>query len=187
MKRLFTLFFLAALLPIAAAAQTRTYGDIESKAFVIGLEQYYFGSAGSLGFKVAKQTYEARIEGGSVTLVCPDSSEMLLFKGEGDIMIGIHDFTGNRNPELVVARRGDGILEAEVFQLGGRALSIGRIGAAGEDVSEIRVFRQAFTIKNHKSGAMYSWTWHKTKFDFKASDGSSDPTPEKAVPAENAE
>lgn len=165
------------LLPLAAAAQTRTYGDIESKAFVIGLDQYYFGSSGSLTFKVDKTVYEARIDGGAVTVKCPGAEESRLYDGEGDIIIGIHDFTGDRKPELVVACHREGFLEAEIFQLDDAAVSIGRIGAEKDSVSEIRVFRQALTIKNHRAGAMYSWTWHNTQFDFKASDGSADPTP----------
>ena len=184
MKRIWTIFLVLALLPAVAAAQTRTYGDIESKAFVIGLDQYYFGSSGSLTFKVAKSLYEARINGGSVSILCPGADAALLYEGEGDFIIGIHDFTGDKKPELVVAGRRSGILEAEIFQLGDEAVSIGRIGAEGEGVSEIRIFRQAITIKNHKSGAMYTWTWHKTQFDFKASDGSADPTPAKPDPAE---
>ncbi|MBO4434823.1 MAG: hypothetical protein J5769_05165 [Bacteroidales bacterium] len=185
MKRILTIIFVLALMPLAASAQTRTYGDIESKAFVIGLDQYYFGSSGSLTFKAAKKSYEARINGGSVSIVCPDGKETLLYEGEGDFIIGIHDFTGNKKPELVVAGRRSGMLEAEIFQLGDTADPIGRIGAQGEGITEIRVFRQAITIKNHKAGAMYTWTWHKNKFDFKASDGSSDPTPARVeAPAE---
>lgn len=187
MKRIWTIFLVIALLPVVAAAQTRTYGDIESKAFVIGLDQYYFGSSGSLTFKVAKTAYEARIEGGTVTVKCPNAVESKLFEGEGDVIIGIHDFTGDKKPELVVACRREGALEAEIFQLGDDAVSIGRIGAQKESVSEIRVFRQAITIKNHKAGAMYTWTWHKTQFDFKASDGSSDPTPARAISEHFAE
>lgn len=184
MKRIWTIFLAIVLLPLATAAQTRTYGDIESKAFVIGLDQYYFGSSGSLTFKVAKSFYEARINGGTVSIICPGADETPLYEGEGDFIIGIHDFTGDKKPELVVAGRRSGLLEAEIFQLGESAESIGRIGAEKEGVSEIRIFRQAITIKNHKSGAMYTWTWHKTKFDFKASDGSADPTPAKPEPAE---
>lgn len=184
MKRIWIIFLALVLLPFATAAQTRTYGDIESKAFVIGLDQYYFGSSGSLTFKVAKSFYEARINGGTVSIICPGAEEAPLYEGEGDFIIGIHDFTGDKKPELVVAGRRGGLLEAEIFQLGDSAESIGRIGADKEGVSEIRIFRQAITIKNHKSGAMYTWTWHKTKFDFKASDGSADPTPVKPEPAE---
>lgn len=184
MKRILTIISVLMLMSLAASAQTRTYGDIESKAFVIGLDQYYFGSSGSLTFKAAKKSYEARINGGSVSIVCPGAGEYLLYEGEGDFIIGIHDFTGDKKPELVVAGRRSGVLEAEIFQLGEKAESIGRIGAEGDGITEIRVFRQAITIKNHKAGAMYTWTWHKNKFDFKASDGSSDPTPAKLQAAE---
>jgi hypothetical protein len=179
MKRIWTIFLVLSLLPLAAAAQTRTYGDIESKAFIIGLDQYYFGSSGSLGFKVAKTTYESRIEGGKVTVTCPGSGETALYEGEGDIIIGIHDFTGDKKPELVVAVRHNGMIVADIYQLSDKAAPVGRIGAEGDGITEIRVFRQAITIKNHRAGAMYTWTWHKNKFDFKASNGSADPTPSK--------
>ena len=177
MKHFWTILFALLALSFAAAAQTRTYGDIEQKAFVIGLDQYYFGSSGSLTFKIAKNAYVARIEGNKVSVSGASMPESVICDAEGDYIIGIHDFTGDKKPELVIACRKAGSLEAEIFQLDGKPASIGRIGAAGEGITEIRVFRQALTIKNHKAGAMYTWTWHKKAFDFKASDGSADPTP----------
>ena len=79
---------------------------------------------------------------------------------------------------MVVAARSGNKIVAEIFKLVNDETSlIGRIGAEGEGITDIRVFRQALTIKNHKKGAMYSWTWHAPAFDFKASDGSADPTP----------
>lgn len=178
MKRLWTILLALLAFSFVAAGQTRTYGDIEQKAFVIGLDQYYFGASGSLTFKISKTVYTARIAGGKVSLSTANLPESVICEGEGDVIIGIHDFTGDKKPELVVASRKDGSLFAEIYQLQDKnTASIGRIGASGEGITEIRVFRQAITIKNHKAGAMYTWTWHKKAFDFKASDGSSDPTP----------
>jgi len=179
MKRLWTIILVLLAIPFIAGAQTRTYGDIEQKAFVIGLDQYYFGASGSLTFKIAKVVYVARIDGSKVSVSSASMPESLLYEAEGDFIIGIHDFTGDKKPELVIACRKEGALEAEIYQLGNTADCIGRIGATGEGITEIRIFRQAITIKNHKAGAMYTWTWHKKQFDFKASDGSADPTPAK--------
>lgn len=178
MKRLWIILFALLAIPFAAAGQTRTYGDIEQKAFVIGLDQYYFGASGSLTFKISKTVYTAKIEGGKVSLSTANLPETVLCEGDGDIIIGIHDFTGDKKPELVISWRKDGSMVAEIFQLQDKNTAcIGRIGASGEGITEIRIFRQAITIKNHKAGAMYTWTWHKKAFDFKASDGSADPTP----------
>ena len=179
MKRLFTIILAFSALAITAGAQTRTYGDIESKAFVIGLDQYYFGDSGSLSFKVTKKPFEAKISGDLVTLAHASVVDTLAVRPDTDFIVGIHDFTGDRVPDLVVASRSGNRLVAEVYTLvNDETTLIGRIGAEGEGITDIRVFRQAITIKNHKKGAMYTWTWHKTVFDFKASDGSADPTPQ---------
>lgn len=163
---------------LAASAQTRTYGDIAAKAFVIGLDQYYFGDSGSLSFKVTKKPFEANISGDLVTLSHASVVDTLACLPDTDFIVGIHDFTGDKVPELVVAARSGNRIVAEIFTLlNDQTTSIGRIGAEGEGITDIRVFRQALTIKNHKKGAMYTWTWHAPAFDFKASDGSADPTP----------
>lgn len=177
MKRLCTLFIAILAVMLSAAAQTRTYGDIESKAFVIGLDQYYFGDSGSLSFKVSKKPFEAKINGDTVLLSHAAVVDTLASRAETDFIVGIHDFTGDKVPELVVASRSGNRIVAEIFKLGDETALIGRIGAEGEGITDIRVFRQAITVKNHKKGAMYTWTWHAKAFDFKASDGSSDPTP----------
>lgn len=178
MRRLYIIFIAFAALSLNAAAQTRTYGDIEANAFVIGLDQYYFGDSGSLSFKVSKKPFEAKINGGTVTLQHNSVTDTLAVRDETAFIVGIHDFTGDRVPDLVVASRSGNQLVAEIYTLLNDETSlIGRIGAEGEGISDIRVFRQAITIKNHKKGAMYTWTWHSKVFDFKASDGSADPTP----------
>ena len=51
---------------------------------------------------------------------------------------------------------------------------IGTVGARG-DVEEIRVFRQALTVKDKTSGTLYTWTCHDGRFDFKSSAGGPDP------------
>ena len=171
MKRLlttFSVFFLA----LAASAQIRTYSDIEARTFVIGLDSYFFGEAGALDFNVSGKPFQARIDGADVRV-----DGVLLESGAGETLVGVHDFTGDNQPELVVARRDGNALSLRVYQAaGGQWNLIGRIGASGEGITEARVFRQAFTIRNHAADALYTWTWHTSRFDFKASDGSPDPS-----------
>ncbi|MBO7396479.1 MAG: hypothetical protein J6Y31_04145 [Bacteroidales bacterium] len=169
MKRLLTLCAAFLLLGLGLSAQVRSYADNASKAFVIGLDTYFFGAEGSLDFTAGGQSFTASLSNGSVSLASQE-----LENGGGDVLVGIHDFTNNRNPEFVVARRNGETICANVYALsGGKWKAIGRIGATGG--KEIRVFRQAFTIRSGE--ALYTWTWHGSAFDFKASDGSSDPTP----------
>lgn len=148
---------------MATAAQTRTYSDNASKTFIIGLEDYFYGEHGSL-----------EVSGSSVSLNngMVSAGSAVLEDGARDCVIGAHDFTGNKAPELVVARRTDGKVTANVYTLNdGKWLKIGRVGAAG--AAEIRVFRQVISIRSGE--ALYSWTWHGAAFDFKSSDGSAEP------------
>lgn len=165
MRKLLILTIL--LLPLSAAAQVRTYGDMETKTFVIGLENYYFGDAGSLSFP-----------GGTVVL----SSGRIVAPGldlgglpAGNTLIGAHDFTDDGVPELLVGTRGPGLVKAEVYRFKGGAWTLlGIVGARG-DVDGIRVFRQAMTVKDRSTGTLYTWTCHGGKFDFKSSSGGPDP------------
>ena len=158
---------------VAASAQIKSYTDNETSTFIIGLDSYFYGESGSLGFSVKGKDVRAAVVSGAVTV-----NDEVLEEGEGQLVIGTHDFTGDRQVELVVARRTEESLYATVYQFGGGEWKvIGRIGAADEGAREIRVFRQAFTIRNKRTNALYTWTFHAPKFDFKASDGSADPTP----------
>ena len=174
MRKLLCILLATALGLTGARAQVRTYNDNTTNTFIFGLENYYYGVSGQMEFQIDGKTFQAVVSGGQVLL---DGS--VLESGGGDAVIGIHDFTGDRVPDLVVASRSGNRIMAEVYTLvNDETTLIGRIGAEGEGITDIRVFRQAITIKNHKKGAMYTWTWHKTVFDFKASDGSADPTPQ---------
>ena len=167
MKRLLPLTLL--LLTFAASAQVRTYGDMETKTFVIGLSLYYFGDAGTL---TLSSGVTASLSGGKVT-----SGDQVLLTGApaGNTLIGAHDFTEDGQPELVVATRGPGIVKAEVYQYSrGRWTLLGTAGTRG-DVDEIRVFRQALTVKDRTSGTLHTWTFHGGRFDYKSSAGGSDP------------
>lgn len=157
----------------AGFAQIRSYNDNVTATFIIGLDSYFFGENGSLGFTVGSGDFRAAIENGEVSV-----GGAVLEKGQGETVIGTHDFTGDHQVELVVARRTETELTANVYQLkGGSWQQIGRIGAADEGAREIRVFRQAFTIRNKRTDALYTWTFHAPKFDFKSSDNIEDPTP----------
>ena len=165
MRKLLTLTTL--LLSLSAAAQVRTYGDMEAKTFVIGLENYYFGDAGSLSFPGGTVSLSA----GRVTAPGLDLSDL----PAGNTLIGAHDFTDDGTPELLVGTRGPGLVKAEVYRFnGGSWTLLGIVGARG-DVDEIRVFRQAMTVKDRATGTLYTWTCHGGRFDFKSSSGGSDP------------
>jgi hypothetical protein len=161
------------LASVAGFSQVRSYTDNQTDTFIIGLDSYFYGENGSLGFTVKSKDARAVI---SVNEVLVDGE--VLERGEGAVIIGTHDFTGDRQVELVVARRDADSVSANIYQYtGGEWKVIGRIGAADSGAREIRVFRQAFTIRNKRTDALYTWTWHAPKFDFKSSDGISDPTP----------
>lgn len=93
-----------------------------------------------------------------------------------EFVIGAHDFTNDNSPELVIAEcepggNGIGIF---VFQFDGSSWSpIGEIVTKGKGLSGPRIFRQAITLRGE--GGLYTWTYHGSKFDFVASDGSSSP------------
>ena len=161
------------LASVAGFSQVRSYTDNQTDTFIIGLDSYFYGENGSLGFTVKSKDARAVISGSEVLV-----DGEVLERGEGAVIIGTHDFTGDRQVELVVARRDADSVSANIYQYtGGEWKVIGRIGAADSGAREIRVFRQAFTIRNKRTDALYTWTWHAPKFDFKSSDGISDPTP----------
>lgn len=166
MRKLTTILCLLAV-SVLSSAQTRTYSDNESKTFIIGLESYFYGESGALEFKLGESAYKAQLTGGTVTV-----GGKVLEAGVGDTVIGVHDFTGNRNPELVIARRTPDAVLASVYSLkDGQWQLVGKVGA--KDAKEIRVFRQVLSIR--KGDALLSWTWHSGAFDFKSSDGSPEP------------
>ncbi len=168
MRQLFSTICVLCLC-ISGLAQTRSYQDNVSKTFIIGLDSYFYGTGGSLEFQAGGRACTAQVERGKVSV-----GGVLLEEGSPDTVVGIHDFTGNGVPEIVVGRKSGNAVFATVFTLKeGRWKAIGRAGA--EDAKEIRVFRQVLSLR--RGEALYSWTWHGKGFDFKASDGSEDPTP----------
>ena len=172
MKRLIGILALL-LVSVAGFSQVRSYTDNQTDTFIVGLDSYFYGENGSLGFTVKGKDVRAAISGDEVLI-----DGEVLEKGAGAVIIGTHDFTGDHQVELVVARRNASTIAANIYQFTGGAWKvIGRIGAEGEGAREIRVFRQAFTIRNKATNALYTWTWHAPKFDFKSSDGIQDPTP----------
>lgn len=165
MKRLLTIICLLA--GLTATAQMRTYSDNESKTFIVGLESYFFGESGTLDFSIGNSNFTASLASGAVSVNGKEVES-----GEGDTVIGIHDFTGNRAPDLVIARRRDGGVYANVYTLeADKWKLVGKVGSP--DATEIRAFRQVLSIRS--GSALLSWTWHGKKFDYKASDGSAEP------------
>ena len=159
----------ALFLSLVASAQVRTYGDMETKTFVIGLSMYYFGDTGTLTLFSGTTV---NVSGNRVT-----SGDKVLLENApaGNTLIGAHDFTNDGTPELVVATRGEGIVKALIYRLAdGTWELIGTVGARG-DVEEIRVFRQALTVKDKTAGTLYTWTCHNGVFDFLSSDHRDNP------------
>lgn len=153
------LFFLL-LLCLGASAQVRTYSDNASGTFVFGLDSYFYGSAGALEFSVNGVPVRASVEEGNVSI-----NGASLSSGSGDTVIGIHDFTGDRSPELMVARRGSQDLSAQIYRLEqGSWKLVGQMESQGG--REIRVFRQVVSIR--AGSELKSWTWHGGKFDYKS-------------------
>ena len=172
MKRLALLLLLAwACTAVTGRAQVRSYSDNASKTYIVGLDNYFYGDPGALVFDLDGREVRAAVEGGTVSV---DGTTLLQGRQGWETIIGIHDFTGNRAPELVVARRSENALEMGIYPYsGGRWKEIGSIGSSREGVSDIRVFRQVISFR--KGDALHSWTWRENGFEHKSSDGS---TPE---------
>ena len=186
MKKI-ALFFIAFLAAVVCSAQLRTGSDIDSKTFVIGLDNYIVGEAGGLGFSIKNNAFKVEVLEETVS-VAKGSQKVVLYKDglkvpaaydysmpvlKGDFVVGVHDFTDDTLPELVIAVRddaGNGIIAFILQYKDNKWISIGEIGAVKGNVNEIRVFRQTLTIKNQKTGALYTWTYKKNGFVFKASD-----------------
>ena len=159
MKRLlFTL--LGTVFCLVCAAQTRTYSDNASGTFVIGLDSYFYGRCGSLEFQAQGKTFLVTVDEGDVYV-----NDAALEGGKGEVVVGIHDFTGNHIPELVVARRNNSLVALSLYKLTGANW----IPAASIDPvegKEIRVFRQVVSVRN--GDQLHSWTWHGDRFDYKS-------------------
>lgn len=184
----FVILALSLLLGGACFAQVRSSSDIDSKTFVIGLDNYIVGGAGGLGFSIKSSAFKVEVEDETVSVAKGNNPKVILYqdglqvpaaygyslpKLKGDFVVGVHDFTGDSLHELVIAVRdasGNGIIAFILQYKDGKWTSIGEIGALKGNVNEIRVFRQTLTIKNKKTGALYTWTYHKNGFTFKASD-----------------
>lgn len=148
------------LVCFTAQAQVRTYSDNASGTFVFGLDSYFFGESGTLDFTVGSLPVKASLADGSVRV-----GNQLLESGSGDTLIGIHDFTGDAAPELMVARRTGRGVSAQIYVFtSGVWHPIGQMNAGGQ---EIRVFRQVVSIRAGE--VLHSWTWHTNRFDHKSS------------------
>lgn len=150
---------------IGARAQVRSYSDNAAGTFVVGLDSYFYGQAGSLSFEAAGQTFQASIGADGVFL-----GGQRIGSNPADVVIGIHDFTGDRIPEFVMAQRLNNAIGIWVYSLDGsggwRPLKMMSV----RNATEARVFRQVVSVRSGE--ALCSWTWHGNKFDYKASDGS---------------
>lgn len=171
MRRLvFCLFF--CLATVFCAAQTRSYADNASKTYIVGLDSYFYGASGSIDFRAGGRDAVASVKDGAVLV---DGAPLVRVGDGWETIIGVHDFTGNREAELVVALRSERGVVISVHTLaGGRWKEAGKIAFPREDARDIRVFRQVISVR--RGDVLCSWTWHGDRFDFKASDGSAEPT-----------
>ena len=157
MRKLIPLLLLICL---GARAQVRTYSDNASGTFVFGLDSYFYGESGTLDFSLGEASVRVSLADGTVR-----AGDELLESGSGDTLIGIHDFTGDKAPELVVARRSNDSVSAQIYSFASGAWrSIGQMEAGGK---EIRVFRQVVSIRGGE--VLHSWTWHTDRFDYNSS------------------
>ena len=158
--RAFLTTILGCILSLLAGAQTRTYSDNASGTFIFGLESYFYGRSGSLEIQADGKTYQVSVENGDVSI---DGQQ--LEGGMGEVVVGTHDFTGNRIPELVVARRNNSMVCVTLYKLsGGNWLPLGYTDPV--EGKELRVFRQVVSVRC--GDILHSWTWHGTKFDYKS-------------------
>lgn len=167
MKRLkIGLILSGCLLTASAAAQIRTSGDIDARAFVIGLDRYVYGN-GPLTWTAGGTAFRAETSGKTVVL----SGKTLPFS-TADLQLGIHDFTGDQIPELVIGERlPDGVKAHVLTWRAGAWQEIGLLGIPGG--TECRIFRQALTVKDPATGILHAWTWHGDRFDYKSSENGS--------------
>ena len=159
MKRLFCII-LGAVIGLVVVAQTRSYTDNASGTFIFGLENYFYGRSGSLEIQADGKTFNAGVENGDVSV-----NGAPLEGGMGEVVVGTHDFTGNHIPELVVARRNNGMVCVALYKLSASGwVPLGSTDPV--DGKEIRVFRQVISVRSGET--LHSWTWHGSKFDYKS-------------------
>ena len=160
MNKITRLLCLLLLAGQAAFGQTRTYGDTASGTFIFGLENYFFGRSGNLEFQAGGKTFQVCVDNGDVSV-----DGQSLEGGRGDVVVGIHDFTGNRTPELVVARRNKSLVMLSLYKLSdGQWIPAGHTEPV--EGSEMRVFRQVVSVRS--GNVLHSWTWHGNQFDYKS-------------------
>jgi len=167
MKRLLPLLVGSLLLLTPAFSQVRTYSENASKTFVVGLDSYFYGETGSLSFEAAGRSFQASVGADGVFV----GGQRL--GSDGDVVIGIHDFTGDRVPEFVMAQRLENAIGLWIYSLNDSSWSPLKMMSV-RGAKEVRIFRQVVSVRQGE--ALCSWTWHGDKFDYKASDGSAEPT-----------
>lgn len=192
MRRLSLL--LLTLLPLAAFGQIRTGSDITSGNFAIGIDNYLRLSSSSDGkaafdFSWGGKAFKAIAEEGTVSVgesrllvgyapvaASDPKLEIPAFAGKPEMIIGIHDFSADKEPELVIALRdlaSEGLVVYVFAYQNNSWKGIGTIAAFGPEVCECRIFRQVITIE--AGGNLYTWTYRGGRFAFRSSTGSKDP------------
>lgn len=182
------LITLAALLSCAAlSAQVRTENDIDKGNFVLGADGCVIcdRSGAALKFSTKGFVFEARGNGGKVDVKDLQTGKIMTVYdnglsvspkgtlpaiGGGLISLAYHDFTGDSNPELIVAVRADNGMAVYVLEFASSTWnSVGELSAASSGVSECRIFRQVLTMRDTAADVLHSWTWRDGAFDYRSS------------------
>ena len=145
MKRFTCILFL--FVAVLAQAQVRTYSENASKTFVVGLDSYFYGEAGSLSFEAAGRSFQASV-------------------GADGVFIGDRKLGGG-------GQRLENAIGLWIYSLNGSSWSHLKMMSV-RGAKEVRIFRQVVSVRQEET--LCSWTWHGDKFDYKASDGSAEPT-----------
>ena len=160
MKRFIGILFL--LFGTLAYAQVRSYSDMTSKTFIVGLDSYFYGPSGTLDFNAGDQSFQVSVSPEGVTV-----NGQRLGEG-GDAVVGVHDFTNNRVPELVLALRhpSSGAISISIYALQDTSwASVGQMEI--QDADQVRIFRQVISARSGE--VLQTWTWRDQRFDYKAS------------------
>lgn len=184
MKLCIILAFL--LSAVTLSAQVRTDSDIDAGNFVLGSDGCVIcdGAGASLAFSTKGYVFEAHGSGMHVEvkdlqtgkrmtvydggLSIPAKGSVVPTGGGERISLAYHDFTGDNNPELIIAVAGASGFAAYILEFGSSTWSsIGELSATG--ATECRIFRQVLTMRDASSDILHTWTWRGGSFDYRAS------------------
>lgn len=174
------------LASFSLTAQVRTDSDIDAGNFVLGSDGCVIcdGAGASLAFSTKGYVFEAHGSGSLVEvkdlqtgkrmtvynggLAVPAKGSAVSVGGGERISLAYHDFTGDSNPEFIIAVVGTGGFAAYILEFGSSTwTSIGELSATG--ATECRIFRQVLTMRDDSTDTLHTWTWRGGSFDYRSS------------------